>query len=143
MGRIFESPPLDYHHDHVLKFLLVGDSDVGKDEILACLKPFYVDSEDTLIEEDDTRETDPLHDFRYMGVCFKSTNLMAFGKRIKLDIWSASGQQFSTVFRSYSRGTQGVILVFDITNKWSFNGLDRWLKEIDLVSFDFFILIKF
>ncbi|CAD7668442.1 unnamed protein product [Nyctereutes procyonoides] len=43
-----------------------------------------------------------------------------------------SGQgRFCTIFRSYSRGAQGVILVYDIANRWSFDGIDRWIKEID------------
>lgn len=29
---------------------------------------------------------------------------------------------------------QGVILVYDIANRWSFDGIDRWIKEIDEVS---------
>ena len=28
---------------------------------------------------------------------------------------------------------QGILLVYDITNKWSFDGIDRWIKEIDEV----------
>ena len=45
-----------------------------------------------------------------------------------------SGQgRFCTIFRSYSRGAQGILLVYDITNKWSFDGIDRWIKEIDEV----------
>ncbi|NXN12283.1 RB40C protein, partial [Indicator maculatus] len=43
-----------------------------------------------------------------------------------------SGQgRFCTIFRSYSRGAQGILLVYDITNRWSFDGIDRWIKEID------------
>uniref|UniRef100_F7A4D5 small monomeric GTPase n=1 Tax=Equus caballus TaxID=9796 RepID=F7A4D5_HORSE len=43
-----------------------------------------------------------------------------------------SGQgRFCTIFRSYSRGAQGVVLVYDIANRWSFDGIDRWIKEID------------
>lgn len=30
--------------------------------------------------------------------------------------------------------SQGVILVYDITNRWSFDGIDRWIKEIDEVN---------
>ncbi len=30
--------------------------------------------------------------------------------------------------------SQGVILVYDITNRWSFDGIDRWIKEIDEVK---------
>ena len=29
---------------------------------------------------------------------------------------------------------QGILLVYDITNRWSFDGIDRWIKEIDEVS---------
>lgn len=29
---------------------------------------------------------------------------------------------------------QGILLVYDITNKWSFDGIDRWIKEIDEVG---------
>lgn len=39
--------------------------------------------------------------------------------------------RFCTIIRSYSRGAQGVILVYDITNKWSFDGINRWLKEVE------------
>lgn len=47
-------------------------------------------------------------------------------------IWDASGQgRFCTIIRSYSRGAQGIILVYDITNKWSFEGINRWLKEVE------------
>lgn len=29
---------------------------------------------------------------------------------------------------------QGILLVYDITNRWSFDGIDRWIKEIDEVG---------
>lgn len=54
------------------------------------------------------------------------------GKRVKLQLWDTSGQgRFCTIIRSYSRGAQGILLVYDITNKWSFDGIDRWLKEVE------------
>lgn len=31
---------------------------------------------------------------------------------------------------------QGILLVYDITNKWSFDGIARWIKEIDEVTRD-------
>lgn len=105
-------------YDYILKFLLVGDSDVGKDEILNNL-----DEDNSLIEPSFCRSP---------GVAYKATNILLDGKRIRLQVWDTSGQgRFSTIFRSYSRGAQGVILVYDITNKWSFSGLNRWLIEIE------------
>jgi len=105
-------------YDYILKFLLVGDSDVGKEEILNNL-----DEDNSLVEPSFCRSP---------GVAYKATNILLDGKRIRLQVWDTSGQgRFSTIFRSYSRGAQGVILVYDFTNKWSFAGLDRWLIEIE------------
>ena len=57
---------------------------------------------------------------------------MIDGKRVKLQIWDTSGQgRFCTIIRSYSRGAQGILLVYDITNKWSFEGMDRWVREVE------------
>ena len=107
-------------YDYVLKFLLVGDSDVGKDEILNNL--------------DEDHSSDEPSFGRNPGVGYKTTNILLDGKRVRLQVWDASGQgRFETIFRSYSRGAQGVILVYDITNRWSFNGLDRWLHQIEEV----------
>lgn len=65
---------------------------------------------------------------------YKTTTILLDGKRVKLQLWDTSGQgRFCTIIRSYSRGAQGIILVYDITNKWSFDGIDRWLKEVDEV----------
>lgn len=66
---------------------------------------------------------------------YKTTTILLDGKRVKLQIWDTSGQgRFCTIIRSYSRGAQGIILVYDITNKWSFDGLGRWLKEVEEVA---------
>ncbi|ELK12207.1 ras-related protein Rab-40B isoform X1 [Pteropus alecto] len=103
-------------YDFLLKFLLVGDSDVGKGEILASL-------------QDGAAESPYGHP---AGVDYKTTTILLDGRRVKLQLWEASGQgRLCTIFRSYSRGAQGVVLVYDIANRWSFDGIDRWLKEID------------
>ena len=66
---------------------------------------------------------------------FKETIILIDGKRVKLQLWDTSGQgRFCTIIRSYSRGAQGILLVYDITNKWSFEGIDRWRKEVDQVG---------
>ncbi|XP_054156087.1 ras-related protein Rab-40C-like [Oppia nitens] len=109
-------------YDYVLKFLLVGDSDVGKDEIL-----------NNLDEDNSPLSSTSEPSFgRNPGVGYKTTNILLDGRRIRLQVWDTSGQgRFETIFRSYSRGAQGVILVYDITNRWSFSGLNRWLNQIE------------
>ncbi|KAL5018636.1 hypothetical protein ScPMuIL_004358 [Solemya velum] len=104
-------------YDYLLKFLLVGDSDVGKEELLSGM---------------DDGASESAYNFSSAGIDYKTTTLLLDGKRVKLQLWDTSGQgRFCTIFRSYSRGAQGVLLVYDITNKWSFDGIDRWIKEID------------
>jgi len=104
------------NYDYLLKFLLVGDSDVGKEEILSGL--------------DDGALESPFSG--HSGIDYKTTTILLDGKRVKLKLWDTSGQgRFCTIFRSYSRGAQGILLVYDITNKWSFDGIDRWITEID------------
>jgi len=108
--------PNQKSYDYLLKVLLVGDSDVGKQEILAGLEDGTLDS--------------PF--CSSSGAAYKTTTILIDGKRVKLQLWDTSGQgRFCTIIRSYSRGAQGILLVYDITNKWSFEGIDRWLKEVD------------
>ena len=52
------------------------------------------------------------------------------GKHIKLQIWDTAGQEtFKSITRSYYRGSIGVVLVYDITNRDSFNNIVKWLDE--------------
>ena len=65
----------------------------------------------------------------------KVTTLLVDGRRVRLQLWDTSGQgRFCTILRSYSRGAQGLLLVYDLTNKWSFDGIDRWRREVEEVS---------
>ncbi|XP_065342327.1 ras-related protein Rab-40B [Cloeon dipterum] len=111
---ISESSGHEKEYDYLLKFLLVGDSDVGKQEILSGL-------------EDGSTESP-----YWNGYAYKTTTILLDGKRVRLQVWDTSGQgRFCTIIRSYSRGAQGVLLVYDITSKWSFDGIDRWVKEVE------------
>ena len=77
----------------------------------------------------------PLASKMHSFTAFKETIILIDGKRVKLQLWDTSGQgRFCTIIRSYSRGAQGILLVYDITNKWSFEGIDRWRKEVDQVG---------
>ncbi|VIO86226.1 Uncharacterized protein BM_BM10915 [Brugia malayi] len=115
--RIGASELCREEHECMLKFLLVGDSDVGKDEIADFLGPSVSYTPDAL--------------FIPFAVP-KTTVILLEGKFVRLELWDASGQgRFSTIIKSYSRGVQGILLVYDITNRWSFDGIRRWLAEID------------
>lgn len=103
-------------YDVLLKVLMIGDSDVGKSSILL-------------------RFTDDLYNDEQpvtIGVDFKIKMVEFGGKKVNLTIWDTAGQEkFRSLTSSYYRGTQGIILVYDVTRRDSFNSLEIWLNEIE------------
>ena len=54
------------------------------------------------------------------------------GKKVKLQIWDTAGQErFKNITASYYRGGNGVLLIYDITDRESFENLNCWLIEIE------------
>jgi len=72
-----------------------------------------------------------------IGVDFKVKVMDAAGpdgrtKRVKVTIWDTAGQErFRTLTSSYYRGAQGIILVYDVTRRETFENLNVWLQETD------------
>ena len=54
-------------------------------------------------------------------------------KQIKLQIWDTAGQErFRTITSAYYKGADGIIMVYDTTNKESFDDVDRfWINEVE------------
>jgi Ras-related protein Rab-18 len=70
-----------------------------------------------------------------IGVDFKVKHVEAGEKRVKITTWDTAGQErFRTLTSSYYRGAQGVIMVYDVTRRDSFENLDQWLKEVKLYT---------
>jgi len=103
-------------YDFLFKLLLIGDSGVGK----SCLLLRFAD--DTYTESY----------ISTIGVDFKIRTIELDGKTIKLQIWDTAGQErFRTITSSYYRGAHGIIIVYDITDRDSFDNVKQWLNEID------------
>ena len=65
-----------------------------------------------------------------IGLDIKIKNIILDNKRIKLQIWDTAGQErFRTITTSYFRGAQGVLLVYDVSNRHSFHSVQNWLKQ--------------
>lgn len=110
--------------DHVFKILLIGDAGVGKSSILLRF------TEDIFNEA--LQST--------IGVDFK-VKVMEVAeptgktKRVKVTIWDTAGQErFRTLTSSYYRGAQGIILVYDVARKETFDSLNTWLEEVEQFS---------
>eukprot|EP01126_Amoeba_proteus_P033879 TRINITY_DN3347_c0_g1_i7.p1 TRINITY_DN3347_c0_g1~~TRINITY_DN3347_c0_g1_i7.p1 ORF type:complete len:190 (-),score=16.82 TRINITY_DN3347_c0_g1_i7:175-744(-) len=65
-----------------------------------------------------------------IGVEFGTKVVSVQGKKVKLQIWDTAGQErFRSVTRTYYRGASGVLLVYDITRRSTFNHLTTWLSD--------------
>jgi len=54
------------------------------------------------------------------------------GQRCKIQIWDTAGQErFRTITSSYYRDAHGVIVSYDITNKNTFEGVQKWINEAE------------
>jgi Ras-related protein Rab-8A len=68
-----------------------------------------------------------------IGIDFKIKNIQLDGKRIKLQIWDTAGQErFRTITTSYFRGAQGILLVYDVTDRSTFMSIRNWISQIQM-----------
>uniref|UniRef100_A0A1D1Y551 Ras-related protein RABA5a n=1 Tax=Anthurium amnicola TaxID=1678845 RepID=A0A1D1Y551_9ARAE len=105
----------DHSQDYLFKIVLIGDSAVGKSNLLArfARDEFYPNSKSTI------------------GVEFQTQNLYIGGKEIKAQIWDTAGQErFRAVTSAYYRGAVGALVVYDISRRQTFDSIGRWLNEL-------------
>eukprot|EP00996_Jenningsia_fusiforme_P002929 NODE_3738_length_925_cov_34.829909_g3437_i0.p1 GENE.NODE_3738_length_925_cov_34.829909_g3437_i0~~NODE_3738_length_925_cov_34.829909_g3437_i0.p1 ORF type:complete len:235 (-),score=57.98 NODE_3738_length_925_cov_34.829909_g3437_i0:221-847(-) len=101
-------------HDFLFKYIIIGDSGVGK----SCLLLQFTD-----------KRFEPLHDLT-IGVEFGARMVSIEDKQVKLQIWDTAGQEsFRSITRSYYRGASGALLVYDITRRETFDHLQSWLED--------------
>ncbi|CAD5163010.1 unnamed protein product [Musa acuminata subsp. malaccensis] len=106
---------VDHEYDYLFKIVLIGDSGVGKSNILSRFtrNEFCLDSKSTI------------------GVEFATKTLQVEGKTIKAQIWDTAGQErYRAITSAYYRGAVGALLVYDITKKQTFDSIQRWLREL-------------
>ena len=67
-----------------------------------------------------------------IGVDFKLKNIELDNKKIKLQIWDTAGQErFRTITTSCYKGAHAILIVFDITDRESFEHVRNWMADID------------
>ncbi|KAL9360121.1 hypothetical protein Peur_048244 [Populus x canadensis] len=101
--------------DYVFKVVVIGDSAVGKTQILSRFtkNEFCFDSKSTI------------------GVEFQTRTVTIKGKVIKAQIWDTAGQErYRAVTSAYYRGALGAMLLYDITKRPTFDHVVRWVDEL-------------
>lgn len=106
---------VDHEYDYLFKIVLIGDSGVGKSNILSRFtrNEFCLESKSTI------------------GVEFATRTLQVEGKTVKAQIWDTAGQErYRAITSAYYRGAVGALLVYDITKRQTFDNVQRWLREL-------------
>ncbi|GAB2285435.1 Ras- protein Rab11D [Dionaea muscipula] len=105
----------DEDYDYLFKLVLIGDSGVGKSNLLSRFtrNEFNLESKSTI------------------GVEFATRTLNIDGKVIKAQIWDTAGQErYRAITSAYYRGAVGALLVYDVTRHSTFENAARWLREL-------------
>ena len=106
---------MDNSGEILIKLLIIGESSVGK----SCLLLRF--AEDKFNENFLTT----------IGIDFKVRKETIDDAKVKLQIWDTAGQEkFRTITKAYYRGAHGILLVFDVTNRDSFNKTKQWMASI-------------
>ena len=103
-------------NENVYKLLLLGDSTVGK----TCFLIKYTDQS----FQDIHMATIGL-DYRVKTMKLKNN------KEVKIQIWDTAGQdRFRSITKNYYKGSHGIILIYDITNRRTFENVQQWISQI-------------
>jgi small GTP-binding protein len=101
--------------DYTLKILTIGESAVGK----TCILLRFTDNK-FLVNHITT-----------IGIDYKSKTIKMGLKTVKLKIWDTAGQErFRNITKQYYKGADGILLVYDITDRNSFEKIKDWMKQI-------------
>lgn len=102
-------------YTHRAKIVVVGDAAVGKTSLIVryvkgVFNPSYIIT---------------------LGVNFFVQDISLGEKKLRLQIWDTAGQErFGPVRKKYYMGARGALLVFDQSNRTSFERLDYWVDEV-------------
>jgi small GTP-binding protein len=110
-----EHVPTQEEYDYLYKIVLIGDSGVGKSNLLSRF----------------TRNEFNLETKSTIGVEFATRSIKTEGKTIKAQIWDTAGQErYRAITSAYYRGAVGALLVYDIAKYSTFKNVERWLTEL-------------
>ena len=112
---IYEKPK--EKSDFTLNIGMIGNKYVGKTTLSKC----YQDNKPCEEEKDPYITT--------VSLDFFNRIINKYGKRINIQIWDTAGQErFNSLTAGYLRGLHGCFIVFDVTDRYSFENLNTWIQ---------------
>lgn len=106
---------MNQKYDYILKLILIGDAGTGK----SCILHQFIEGK---FRSGPARQT--------IGVEFGQKVVAVNNLCLKLQIWDTAGQErFRSVTRTYYRGATGVMIVYDVGSRQSFNNVINWYND--------------
>jgi small GTP-binding protein len=101
---------------YILKLLTIGDQFVGKSSII-----------NRYIDDKFNENIKPT-----LAIDYKTKMIQKGENLIKISIYDTAGEEkYRHLIKNYYNGSNGILLVFDITDKNSFDNLNFWLDELE------------
>ena len=106
------TPGINY--DYLLKYIIIGDAAVGKSNLLLRFAQNDFKTEYQLT----------------IGVEFGAKNLDINNKKFRLQIWDTAGQEnYRSITRAYYKNSVCAVLVYDISNRETFEHISNWIED--------------
>jgi len=113
-SEINNSSNSKYEYTYSVKFIIVGDSSVGKSNILLRFS---------------RNVFDPGHQAT-LGIEFANKHLEYNNTDYLVQVWDTAGQEnFRSVTRAYYKASAVAMVVYDISSEESFQHIQSWIKD--------------
>jgi Ras-related protein Rab-11A len=102
-------------HDYLFRIVMVGDSGVGKTNLLSryTVNDFNFETKTTI------------------GAQFSNKVIPIDSHQVQLQIWDTAGQErYHSITSAYFRGASGALLVYDVCSTESFQSTEKWIKSL-------------
>ena len=100
--------------DYLFKYIIIGDAAVGKSNLLLRYTHGQFKPEYQLT----------------IGVEFGAKNITISNKTYRIQIWDTAGQEnFRSITRAYYKNSACALVVYDITNRESFDNVSTWIED--------------
>lgn len=107
---------LEQNVDVLIKIVLIGDSGVGKSNLVYRFVngSFFEGMANTI------------------GVDFLMKDLVVRNQSVRVQFWDTAGQEkYRSIANAYYKNAQGAIVVYDVTSRESFENVSKWLQELN------------